>query len=195
MSNEKKFDRKQHLESPLPWLVRLRDLLLGKRRPDIYTRMMFHINLIICITFLLWNLVGYISILSRKEIEDIKGVEIEKIIHERGVHLGFEAEDFADRLMVLYGIGVICWLIFFFGLTLLYRKHRQFVYFTLGPLLFYVGMHLFYMNFQFFAQDVTFTDKVLLLTVVTSIGFHAYFMRNERRGGSISFFGVAEDDA
>ncbi len=189
-SNEKK----TKFQSPKPFLVRLRNLVFGKRKPDIFTRLTFYINLIIWLSFMLWNVIGYIAISSRKMITEVKGIEVEKIIAARGVELGFEPMDFITRLGVVHGVGVLCWGAIFFGLILLYRKRKQFVYFIIGGVIFYLGLNIFYLSFQFFREDTTNFDKIALLVMVLSTTIHSFLMKNERRGGSISFFGDADEE-
>lgn len=159
-----------------------------------FTLLTFYINLICCVVFISWNVTGYIAVTSREMIFEFKGINVEEIIHNRGVQLGFLGDAFVSRLTTFYAIGVICWGTVFFGLILLYRKRKTFAYFILGGAIFYVGMHVFYLNFQYFKEDTTSMDKVLLLIVITSTLLHTLLMRNERRGGSINFFGEVEDD-
>lgn len=181
-------------QSPVPFLIRLRNFVFGKNKPDVFTLLTFYINLICCIVFLAWNITGYIAITSREMILEFKGINVEEIIHNRGIALRFEPVDFIGRLTTFYAIGVICWGVVFFGLILLYRKRKTFAYFIFGGTLFYFGMHIFYLSFQYFREDTTSTDKILLLIVITSTLLHTLLMRNERNGGSISFFGEVEDD-
>jgi hypothetical protein len=180
--------------SPIPTLIRLRNFVFGKRKPDVYTRITFYLNSVLALSFLIWNLIGYFAIASREQIAEIKHVPVEEIIQSRGIDLGFNGEDFVARLMTLYGISVICWVVVIAGLILLYRKRRQFLYFILGGVIFYLGMQLFYMSFQYFKEDVTSYDKISLLIIIASVVLHSFLMRNERRGGSISFFGEVEEE-
>lgn len=184
--------KKTKFQSPLPFLIRLRNLIFGKKRPDIYTLVTFYINLALTLTFLLWCVVGYVAVASRNYIFEEKGVPVESIIQRRGVELGFQPEDFVSRIMTFNAIGAICWGVVLFGLILLYRKRRQFSYFVFGGLLFYIGMIIFYLSFRYFMDDTTLFDKISLLIVGASAGIHAFLMRNERKGGSISFFGEAD---
>lgn len=182
-------EKETKFKSPKPFLVRLRNIVFGKRRPDIFTRITFYINMVLWLTFMLWNIIGYFAISSRDLISEMKGIEVEKIITERGVELGFEPADFINRLTVVHGVGILCWGAIFFGLVLLYRKRKQFVFFIVGGVLFYIGLNIFYLSFQFFREDTTGFDKIGLLIIVLSSVIHSFLMNNERRGGSISFFG------
>lgn len=187
-------EKKTKFQSPKPILVRLRNIVFGKRSPDIFTRVTFYMNMVIWLSFMLWNLIGYIAISSRDMILEVKGIAVEKIIAERGVELGFEPADFIVRLSVVHGVGVLCWAAIFFGLVLLYRKRKQFIYFIAGGVLFYIGLNVFYLSFQFFREDTTGFDKIALLIMLMSSTIHSFLMNNEQRGGSISFFGDADEE-
>ena len=176
-------------QSPKPTLVRMRNVIFGKRRPDIFTRITFYINMVLWLFFMLWNIIGYFALSTRGMISEMKGIKVEEIIAERGAELGFEPADFITRLSVVHGVGILCWGAIFFGLVLLYRKRKQFVFFIVGGVLFYIGLNIFYLSFQFFREDTTGFDKISLLIIVLSTVIHSVLMKNERRGGSISFFG------
>lgn len=178
-----------NFQSPVPTIIKIRNLIYGKRKPDIYTRITYYINLVIWITFLLWNVISYFTITSRNLIKSQKGISVEKIIEHRGAELGFEPGEFLTRLTTFHAISILCWTLVFFGLVLLYRKKKQFVYFTLIPVLFFIGMNIFFLSFTYFSEDTTMFDKITLLIFVVSCFMHAYLMNNERNGGSIGFFG------
>ena len=176
-------------QSPMPFLIRLKNLIFGKERPDVYTRVTFYVSFVITIIFLLWNLLGYVSIASADYIQEVKGISVDKILEGRGMELGFFPTTFAGKLMTVYGLGAICWAIVIVGLVLLWRKNKKFLLFTLIPIGFFVGMEIFYLNFQYFVEDTTLFDKMALLILAGLCIVHAFMMKNEREGGSISFFG------
>lgn len=181
-------------QSPVPFFIKFRNLIFGKTKPDIYTSVAFYMNTLIWLSFTLWHLISYFTIASRNLILQQKGISVESIIQKRGVALGFEGREFLDRLMTYHAISIICWTAVFIGLILLYRKKRQFVYFVMGGTIFYLGMTIFYISYTYFIEDTTMYDKIALLIVIVSTLMHAYFMKNERSGGSINFFGEPEDE-
>ncbi|MFT5779340.1 MAG: hypothetical protein ACI837_002297 [Crocinitomicaceae bacterium] len=202
MAEEQDLDNEYHEEpvkstkfkSPIPILIRSRNVVFGKRKPDIYTRIIFYVNGVLTISFLIWNLIGYFAIVSRDQITEMKQVPVEEIIKNRGIELGFGGDDFVSRLITLHGVSFMCWVVVFAGLVLLYRKRQQFIYFILGGVIFYIGMQFFYMSFQYFKEDITAYDKIALLIIIVSSILHSFLMRNERQGGSISFFGEVEEE-
>lgn len=194
---EKELQKREKIrkfESPIPFVIILRNLIFGKKKPDIYTRITFVINTIICATFLVWSGITYFAITSRDWIWNNKGIPVKAIIERRGSELNFDSGDFLNRLQVANGIAIICWIVFFVGLVLLYRKKKQFLYLTLVPLAVYLAVNVFYLSFSYFMQDTTIFDKVALLVVALSLILHSYLMGNERKGGSISFFGESQEE-
>ncbi|MBL1281503.1 MAG: hypothetical protein COA33_014600 [Fluviicola sp.] len=181
-------------QSPVPFLRQFRNFIFGKKKPDVFTRLTFNINMIIWISFLLWSVISYFTISSREMVYRFKGIPVDSILKNRGVELGFEGPDFLSRLLTFNGIAVICWSIVFIGLILLFRKKKQFIYFVLGGTVFYLGMSIFYLSFTYFMEDTTMYDKIALLVVIVSSIIHSYLMKNEREGGSINFFGENENE-
>jgi len=180
-------------QSPVPILKQVSNLIFGKRIPDIYTRITFYMNSVIWSTFIIWDIISYFTIQSRHLIWQQKGIPIEQIIQKRGSELGFSEDEFISRLLTFHAISIICWVVVFIGLILLYRKSRRFIYFVLGGIIFYIGMSIFYISYTYFAEDTTAYDKIALLIVVVSSLLHAYLMNNERAGGSIGFFGESTE--
>ena len=176
-------------QSPVPIIITLRKLIYGRKKPDIYTIVTYYINLFIWWTFFLWNIISYYTITSRAFIKSQKGISVERIVENRGAELGFPPGDFLSRLTTFHAISIILWGVVFFGLILLYRKKRLFIYFTLVPVILFLAMNVLYLSFSYFGEDTTMYDKVALLIFVASCLMHSYLLKNERNGGSISFFG------
>ena len=108
-----KREKIRKFESPIPFVILLRNLIFGKAKPDIYTRIVFYISSAIGLMFLLWNCISYFSLVSREWIFNNKGIDIESIIERRGIELGFEGADFINRLQTVSAIAIICWCFFF----------------------------------------------------------------------------------
>lgn len=159
-----------------------------------YTRITFYINLLIWVTFFSWSILSYFVINSRHMIFEQKGLSVEYILFRRGEQLGYARGEFMERLLTYHSIGIILWGFVFLGLILLYRKKRLFVYFSLLPIILYLLMTIFYISWDYFMEDTTNYDKIALLVAISSLIIHSYMIKNELRGGSISFFGEATDD-
>lgn len=181
-------------QSPIPFIIQFRNLIFGKKKPDIFTLVTFYMNLVIWFTFMIWNIISYFSISMKDFILAQKGISVEEIITKRGLELGYVNDEFLNRLLTFHAISIICWTIVFVGIVLLYRKKIQFIYFIVGAILAYVGMSIFYVGYSYFIEDTTTYDKIALLIIVAGSILHYFLMRNESNGGSINFFGAIEDE-
>lgn len=185
-SNAKEAQTSFH--SPVPIILRLRTVVFGDEIPDKYTQFTFFLNLFFWFTFFMWSVASYLTISNREVIMDQKNIPVEEIIRSRGEQLGFEGQDFLDRLVTTHSIGVISWTVVFIGLVFLYRKKEIFIYFIAAGTLFYTGMLLFYISYSYFKEDVTLFDKIGLLAILLSSTMYFFLLRKENSGGSINFF-------
>jgi hypothetical protein len=194
--HEKEEIKATRFQSPVPILRQLRNLIFGIKIPDMYTRLTFYINVVLMTTFLIWDILSYFALTSTELIGEEKGITVEKIVAERGAVLGFEEGAFFTRLCTYHSIGIICWLVFFFGLILMYRKVKRYVYFCLAPLAFYLGMAIVYLSFTYYLEDTTAYDKVAMLIMVLSILVHSFLMTSRHAGYRAGFFGepIEEDE-
>lgn len=183
-------------QSPIPFLRQFRNLIFGKKAPDMYTRITFYMNVVIWTTFLIWEILSYFALTSSELFIQKKGIPIHSIVEKRGLVLGFEEGEFLDRLITFHAISIICWLAFFIGLIMMYRKLKKYIYFTIAPLIFFIGMNIFYLSFTYFMEDTTAYDKIALLVLIISNIVHSYLLNNKSSGGTSGFFGEPiEDDA
>lgn len=185
---------KTKFQSPIPFIIQFRNLIFGKEKPDTFTTVTFYMNLVIWATFMLWSIISYFSISMKDFILAQKGISVEEIITARGMELGYENNDFINRLLTFHAVSIVCWLVVFIGIVLLYRKKIQFVYFIVGAVFAYIGMSIFYIGFTYFIEDTTTYDKIALLVIIAGSVVHYFLMRNESNGGSINFFGAIEDE-
>lgn len=172
----------------------LRRLIFGDQKPDAFTMTTFYINLVISFVFLLWSILSYSAISFRHLIFQQKKIPVESIIEKRGMELGFDPVDFLDRLLTFHAISIICWIVVLIGLVFLYRKNENFVYYFFGGSIFYLGMLIFYMSFNYYKEDTTTFDKIIFLILNLNGLMYFFLLRKENSGGSLSFFDEDEDD-
>lgn len=187
-----KKDAATKFQSPLPFILQLRDLIFGKRTPDLITKITFYINLVIWFMFILWSVVSAYSIGARDLIYKQKHVPIEHIIHKRGAELGYSGDDFVHRLSTYNFAGIILWFIVFVGLVLLFRKLKVFIYFSLGPIVIYLLLTIFYLGWDYFMQDTTTFDKIALFTMMISIIVYYFMMKDKAYEDDLNFFDIED---
>ena len=85
-------------------------------------------------------------------------------------------------------------MIVFIGLVLLWRKNERFVYFFFTGCALYLLFMLVMLGFGYYSGDTTFFDKIAFAILVLHTAVYAYFLKREKSGQKISFFGVDEDE-
>jgi hypothetical protein len=180
--------------SPYPMLARLKEKVFGTEKPDNYTQVTFYLNFVFWIIFFIWSFASYFTISYRHLIFEQKKIPVELIIKARGEVLGFDSTDFLHRLLTFHAVSLICWMLVFVGLVLIWRKNEKFVYFFFGGMILYAFMLIFYLNFDYFMEDTTTFDKIILLAMNANALMYFFLLRKEKKGGSLSFFGEDEED-
>jgi hypothetical protein len=192
MSSDQRTKNELTLNSPMPFLRQLFYLVFGRQEPDNFTRLSFFIIVFYWLCFLIWSVASYLTISFRELIMEEKKIPVEQIINARGLDLSFEDGVFLERLITIHGIAIVCWLMVFVGLVLLWRKSPRFILFIVPSVLFYGGMLIFYMSPRYFKEDITFFDKSGLVIVLATSVMHYFMLKREQSGGSINLF--EEDD-
>ena len=94
MEGNQNFEQHTKFNSALPLILKLRDLIFGSKKPDIYTRVTVYCNTLIWFIFLAWHIIGFASISMREVIFTEKKIDVEALIFERGKLLGFQPYEF-----------------------------------------------------------------------------------------------------
>lgn len=184
----------EHLNSPLPILLRLRNLVFGEQAPDTYTKISFFFALIIWCIFFLWSILGLVVIQSRHWIKEEKKIDVTQLIEQRGQELGFDRFVFADRLETFHTASIVCWIIVFAGLVLLYRKRMEFIYLFGAGTGIYLLLMWFMLGFGYWLKDTTTFDKIVFILMVAHTFLYYYFLKMEKAGNKTNFFGIKEED-
>lgn len=175
VSEEIKTNISSKFHSPIPFIIQLRNLIFGTIRPSIYTQLTFYIQLICLLIFSTWSAISYFVITFRELFLQQKGVDVAAIIEVRGQELGFTKGEFLQRLETFHGVSIICWGFIFISLIMLWRKKNFYGYFFFGGTLFYLGLIVFYVGFDYFMNDTTRFDKILLLVMLANSTVYTFF--------------------
>lgn len=161
-----------------PLILKLRDLIFGTQRPDLVTRILCYLNLIIWLIFFVWHLIGFTAISLREVILVKKKIDVEALIFERGEALGFKPYEFLNLLMKYHLISSICWAVVFIGIVMMWRRKRIFALFLFGAAGVYFAQIFLLMGWNYFMQDTTWFDKIALgMLVVNSFIFLLFMPR------------------
>lgn len=175
-------------QSPIPFIIQLRNLIFGTVKPGIYTRITFYVNLIGLFIFSFWSVMSYCTIIFRSMFLEHKNVDVAAIIAKRGEELGYSGDHFMNRLATFHGLSLFFWLSVFIGLIFMWRRKKIFAYFYFGGLICYFAMQLFYIGFTYYWYDNSSFDKIAFLIMVVNTVFYYFLTRGDRSDAEITFF-------
>ncbi len=178
--NKEKLD-KLSPEDAIPLLIRLRKLVLGSKRPDVFTRVVFSLNLFSWILFFSWNSISYVVLIMSNVIKENKGFSVNAIIRRKGRDLGFEGQDFLETITSFFLLQHFVWVIIFVGIILMYRKLRLYVLIYLGGFSIHFFMMFWMLGLQYFIEDISSFDKVLYGVMLLSVFLHSLLLNKENK--------------
>lgn len=171
-------------ENALPLIIKIRRFIIGRKKPDGFTRLVFTLNIFCWFLLFFWNILSYVAILLSDVIKENKGFSVNEIIRNNGRQLGFEGQDFLEAISSYYFLNIFIWLFIFLGIALLYRKWKIYVLFHLGGLALHFVTMLFMIGLQYFIEDVSFFDKILYSIMVISALIHSTLLKKEKNKSS-----------
>ncbi|PWH86780.1 hypothetical protein [Brumimicrobium oceani] len=166
-------------EDAIPLFVRLKNIILGKQKPDGFTQITFSISLLSWLLLVVWNAVSYFVLLTSDIIKENKGFSVDEVIIKNGQNLGFNGEEFLISITTFYFNNLFIWLFVFFGLALMYRKKRIYTFFILGGLAAHFTYMFIVLGFQYFVEDISFFDKILYAVLIVITIIHSFLMKKE----------------
>jgi hypothetical protein len=180
----------------MPLMIRVRRLILGTEKADAVTQLTFFLNLFFWILFIIWSVASLVAFSQLELIISAKEIPVTDIIDRRGLELGFEPGTFIGSLMIFQYMRFICWVTFFIGLILLYRKQKTFIYFTVLPVMVILGSTFILLGYEYFKADVSNFDKIALLIMLVSCTVFYFLLKRDdgESDGAMHFFGVEDTE-
>ena len=164
----KRFDE-NFLKSPVPFLIGLKKITLGKNPPSIIFRICFYVNFIISIIYISWHLIAFISIYFRKYIFDQNSIDVDSIILTQAKIFGFQSADFIKNLELFHLLSIFCWAVVLFSGVFLWRRIRG--YFLIYGLAFLAYIILMWMllGYKFITNETTNFDVFYFIVLFGSM--------------------------
>lgn len=167
-------------EDALPLFIRLRNFILGKRKPDGFTRISFLITIFIWLLLSVWNAISYFVLLSADIIYENKGFSVKEIIRIHGRKMGFNGQEFLESLTNFYFYNLFIWGVIFLGLVFMYRKLKVYPLIIFGGLIIHFAYMFFALGLQYFIEDISFFDKICYAVFIGIVIIHSWLMNKER---------------
>jgi len=167
-------------EDALPLFIRMRNFILGKRKPDGFTRISFMISLFIWLLLAVWNAISYFVVLSADVIYENKGISVKAIIRNHGKKMGFNGQEFLESLTNFYLSNLFIWGLIFIGLVFMYRKIKIYPLLIFGGLIIHFSYMFFILGLQYFIEDVSFFDKICYVIFLGIVILHSWLLNKEK---------------
>lgn len=155
---EKKKDTSNNIF--LPYLLKVKNIVLGENTPKTFTKIVFFIGLFIAFIFEIWNSISFFILKSPDFLKKHKQVDVKAIIELRGKELGFKSLDFYQKLEFFHLSSIIIWGIILIGLIFLWRQKKWSIYLIIVALVTYISILLFSLSPTYFIEDLTLFDKI-----------------------------------
>ncbi|MFN5417644.1 MAG: hypothetical protein ACK5B9_11350 [Flavobacteriia bacterium] len=179
--------------SPIPLLIKFKQLIFGEKDPELIFKIIIFINLFIWLIFEIWHILSYYAINFRDVILEEKKINVEILILNRGTELGFDPSVFMERLMNYHLFSILCWLFIFVGIAFMWRTSKRFIYFIFVPLIAYLLGMFFFLGFDYYVNDTTFFDKIFYALFFINSIFYLIIFKNQNSETSTGFFKEEED--
>jgi hypothetical protein len=169
--------------SPIPLLNKLGRIIFGEKNPEMLPKMIIYLNIIIWFIFILWHILSYSAISFREIILDVKKLNVEILILNRGSELGFDPSVFLNRLLNFHKLSILCWTAIFVGIVFMWRQKPSFKYFIGIPIVFYLALLLFYMGIDYYKEDTTLFDKIIFSLFVINTFIYYLITKSGNKTG------------
>ncbi|MDG0974016.1 MAG: hypothetical protein P8O07_07640 [Crocinitomicaceae bacterium] len=167
-------------EDAIPLFIRIRRFILGKKKPDGFTRLIYTINFISWFLLMAWNLISFGVVQMSQLIYDNKGLSVKAILRRKGRELGFNGEHFLQAITDFYFLSIFVWIVILIGLVLLYRKSRFYTSFYFGGFMVHFTSMFLMIGFQYFLEDISLFDKILYGVMLITGLIHYTLMMKEK---------------
>lgn len=176
----KRFDE-NFLKSPVPFLIGLKKITLGKNSPSIIFRICFYINFITSIIYIFWHLIAFISIYFRKDIFDQNNIDVDSIILKQAKIFGFQSADFIKNLELFHLLSIFCWSVILFSGVFLWRRIRGYFLIYFLAFIAYIILMWMLLGYKFITNETTNFDVFYFIVLFGSMFtpfFYDYLKRS-----------------
>jgi hypothetical protein len=84
------------LQSPLPFINRLRLWIYGSNSPKLFVKIIYSLNTSVSSLFVFWHVLGFAAVFLRKFVFSKKQIAVDEIIQSNAKNLGYTFEENAE---------------------------------------------------------------------------------------------------
>jgi hypothetical protein len=157
------------LQSPMPFINRLRLWIYGTTSPKLFIKIIYVINSLICLLFLAWHILGETAVFFRKFVFAKKQIAVDEIIQSNAKKLGYTFEELIRYLQIHHLISVAIWIVVLWVLVLFWRGNKKIYLYILFLLLAYFIQGIHFFGWRFITYELTLFDWLLAILFSLSL--------------------------
>ncbi|MFT7343480.1 MAG: hypothetical protein ACI9XP_000053 [Lentimonas sp.] len=151
-------------KSPFPVLKKIKDIILGSKKPNFLIRFSFLTQFAVWLYFLAWNALAIVAFSSGEVLKVEKNVDLTELMNQRALELEIPLDGLMNTLMSFHSICFVIWSICLLGLVLYWRQKRIFVLFFIIPQLLVLLMAQFYVGGNYITEETSWIDLIMHFT-------------------------------
>ncbi|MFM7661235.1 MAG: hypothetical protein ACKO6A_01050 [Bacteroidota bacterium] len=151
------------LQSPMPFINRLRAWIYGPNSPKLFVKIGYGINSLIALIFVSWHLLGFTAVFFRKFVFAKKQIAVDEIIQSNATKMGYTFEELIRYLQIHHLISAGLWILILWVLVLFWRGSKKIYLYLLFLLLAYFIQGIYFFGWRFITNELTLFDVVLMI--------------------------------
>ncbi len=157
------------MQSPAPFLDRIRKLVFGEIKPNLIVRYTYYINTCIGLIFLGWHLLGAASVFLRSIIFNQKRIQVDQLISENSKQLGYTFEELIWALEVHHVVSSLIWITILITMVFFWRRIQNTIFYLLFLFLIYFLQGIYFFGWEYITKEITLVDWSMLALFVALI--------------------------
>lgn len=169
------------LQSPMPFINRIRVWVFGFNSPRLYVKIIFGVNSLISILFLCWHLLAFSAVFFRKFVFAKKQIAVDEIIQLNAKKLGYTFEELISYLQIHHLVSAALWILILWVLVLYWRGSKKIYFYILFLHLAYFIQGIYFFGWRFITHELTLFDwlifVVFLVLLMVGLTFQLFFTK------------------
>jgi hypothetical protein len=146
------------LQSPLPFINRLRLWIYGSNSPKLFVKIIYSLNTSVSSLFVFWHVLGFAAVFFRKFVFAKKQIAVDEIIQSNAKNLGYTFEELIRYLQIHHLVSAALWMLILWVLVLFWRGSKKIYLYILFLLLAYFIQGIYFFGWRFITHELSLFD-------------------------------------
>lgn len=157
------------LQSPLPFIQKLRKWLYGKESPKVYVKVIYGITTTVGFLFFVWHMLGFAAVFLRKFVFAKKQIAVDEVVGVNAKKLGYSFEELIRYLHIHHVVSIFIWFLILWVLIFFWRGKKQTYLYLLFLLFAYFLQGIYFFGWRFITYELSLFDWLLFILFSVSL--------------------------